>query len=84
MEAIQQKILKKPDKPDDLRGKRTLTSARPADCLNKQPNAHQHYVRGDTKGKDIQLYGHDYDGAEAGGSGIITCIGRTAPRLDLC
>jgi len=26
----------------------------------------------------------DYGGAETGGSEIITCIGRTAPMLDLC
>jgi len=26
----------------------------------------------------------DYDGTEAGGSEIITRIGRTAPKLDLC
>jgi hypothetical protein len=40
--------------------------------------------KGNEEGTYIHAEMSDYGGTEAGGSDIITCIGRTAPKLDLC
>ena len=88
MQVIQTKVLENPENWA-IRVEGNVIEPQPGQqttLLKQQPNAyHQHHIRREMK-RETYSYAEmsDYDETEAGGSESITCIGRTAPKLDLC